>query len=94
MPVKGSIVRRSRWFGEITQTLEAHGFKRGAPGVVPCPGFHYFSRDGYVIQIRPENTIRITRPNGAVEDESVRRMSKANFILDAIVRYIELPRTA
>jgi hypothetical protein len=94
MPVKGAIVRRSKWFYEITQTLEDHGFKRGAPGVVPCPGFHYFSRDGYVVRILPENAIRITRPNGAVEIESVPRMSKANFILDAIVRYIELPRTA
>jgi hypothetical protein len=94
MPVRGAKVRRSKWFYEITQTLADHGFQRGAPGHFACPGFYFFNRDGYIVQILPKNAIRIARPNGTVETESVSRISKANFILDALIRYIELPRTA
>jgi hypothetical protein len=89
MPVRGARVRRSKWFYEITQTLADHGFRRGAPGHFACPGFYFFNRDGYIVQILPKNAIRITRPNGTVETESVSRMSKANFILSAIARYID-----
>jgi hypothetical protein len=89
MPVRGARVRRSKWFYEITQSLADHGFRRGAPGHFACPGFYFFNRDGYIIQILPRNTIRITRPSGAVETESVSRISKVNFILGAIVRFIE-----
>jgi hypothetical protein len=87
MPVKGARVRRSRWFREMTQVIEAHGFQRGAPNHPPCPGFHYYNRSGIIVQILPETTIRITRPDGSVELAS--SPSKADFILGAIVRFIE-----
>ena len=69
MPIRGAKVRRSKWFNEITQSLQDRGFKRGAPDRIACPGFYFYSRDGYVIQILPKSR-------------------------DALVRYIELPRTA
>jgi hypothetical protein len=87
VPVRGARVRRSRWFREITHVIEAHGFQRGAPNHPPCPGFHYYSRSGIIVQILPETTISVTRPDGSVELAS--SISKANFILSAIVRYIE-----
>jgi hypothetical protein len=89
MPIRGARVRWSKWFDEMTKALQEHGFQRGAPGVIPCPGFYFYSRDGHTIQILPERKIRITRPNGMVDVETVRQLSKVNFILGALVRYIE-----
>jgi len=94
MPVRGARVRRSKWFHEIVQAIEAHGFHRGASGIPPCPGRYFYSRDAYTIQLLPDRTIRITRPNGMVEVVSARSMRKVDFILAAIVRFIDLPRTA
>jgi hypothetical protein len=94
VPIRGARVHRAKWFHAITQTLEAHGFHRGAPNIPPCPGRYFFSRDGYAIQILPDRMIRITRPTGQVDVQSAASMSRANFILGALVRYIESPRTA
>ena len=91
MPLRGARAHRGKGFREITQMLASYGFHRGAPGIPPCPGRYFFSRDGYTIQLLPDRTLRITRPSGQVDVESGRNMGKANFILSAIVRFIERP---
>jgi hypothetical protein len=91
MPVRGAKVRRSKWFNDITQALQERGFQRGAPGRMACPGFYFFNRDRFVIQILPENTLHITRPDGTARLESARELSKVNSILDALVLDIEFP---
>jgi hypothetical protein len=89
LPVKGSGVSRSGQFPDVARLVMNHGFTSGAPGRMVSPGFYFYHRGAYVIQILPDRQIGITRPNGMVETESVERMTKANFILSAIVRYIE-----
>jgi len=91
MPVRGARVRRSKWFNDITQALQERGFQRGAPGRMACPGFYFFNRDGFVIQILLENTLHITRADGTVRLESARELSKVNSILDALVLDVEFP---
>jgi hypothetical protein len=85
MPVRGSRVRRSKWFNDVTHALQEHGFQPGAPGRMACPGFYFFNRAGVVVQILPENTLHITRPDGTQRLESARELSKVNGISMVVI---------
>jgi hypothetical protein len=89
LPIRGAKVGRGKWFGEIKVVILNHGFASGAPGRMASPGFYFFNRAGFVIQILPEHTISVTRPDGAQQKISSRRIVKVDSILDALVMEIE-----
>jgi hypothetical protein len=89
LPIRGAKVGRGKWFGEIKVVILNHGFASGAPGRMASPGFYFFNRAGFVIQILPEHAIRITRPDGATETIHARRVVKVDSVLDGIVMQIE-----
>ena len=93
MPVRGSKVGRSGRFHDIEAVIVSHGFQRGAPNHPPCPGFYFYSRAGYVIQIMPARMISITHPDGSVEKISARRVVTLDSALDIITMQIEEQQT-
>jgi hypothetical protein len=84
VPLRGAKVRRSTWFRNVTAALEARQFRRGAPGVSACPGFYFYSRDGYRVQICADTTLQIQRPSGRTTREHLPKIADAIFVLDAL----------
>jgi hypothetical protein len=89
LPIRGAKVGRGKWFHDIESVILNHGFARGAPGRMASPGFYFFNRAGFVIQILPEHAIRITRPDGQAETISSRRVVTVDSVLDGLVMEIE-----
>lgn len=89
MPLRGHRVQRSGRFADIEAVIKSHGFGKGAPNHPPCPGFYFYSRDGYVIQILPARRIKITSPDRREEIISARRLVNLDSALDVIAMDIE-----
>jgi hypothetical protein len=93
MPVRGHRVQRSGKFDDIVGVIKSHGFKNGAPNRMACPGFYFYNRAGYVLQILPARKIKITRPDGTASTVSARRLITLDTELDQIVMDIEEQQT-
>jgi hypothetical protein len=92
MPVRGSRVQRSGMFAEIERLILNHDFQRGAPNRMPCPGFYFYHRAGFVIQMLPARQTKITHPDGTARIVSARRLVTLDTELDQIVMLIEEQR--
>jgi hypothetical protein len=89
MPVKGAGIKRGEWFHDAKRIILNHGFQSGAPGRMACPGFHFFSRAGFVLQIMPALTLGIRRPDGTEQRIPARNVGKLDSILDALILELE-----
>ena len=89
MPIRGAGVKRTGKFAEIERVIVSHGFQRGCPGRMASPGFYFYSRAGYVIQIQHGRKAGITKPDGAAETISTRHLINLDTELDQIVMSIE-----
>lgn len=89
MPLRGHRVQRSGRFADIEAVIKSHGFGKGAPNHPPCPGFYFYSRDGYVIQLLPARRIKITSPDRSERVISARPLVNLDTELDQIVMCIE-----
>lgn len=89
MPIQGAGVKRTGKFADIERVIRSHGFARGAPNRMPSPGFYFYSRGGYVIQIQHGRKVGITKPDGTVETVSARRLVVLDSALDIVVMEIE-----
>lgn len=89
IPIKGAGVKRTGKFAEIERVIVSHGFAHGAPNRMPCPGFYFFSRAGYVVQIQHGRKVGITKPDGTAETVSTRHLITLDTALDQIVMEIE-----
>jgi hypothetical protein len=92
VPIKGKGVKRTGSFAEIERLIIGHGFRHGAPNRWPSPGFYFYSRGAWVIQICHGRTLTITGPKGRPEGLSVvstKNLSKLDSILDELVLDIE-----
>jgi len=89
VPIKGARVKRSGRFRDIERLILNHGFAHGAPNRMPSPGFYFYQRAGFVIQIMPKRQINITRPDRQAEKISARHLVTLDSALDVIVMEIE-----
>lgn len=89
MPVKGAGVRRTGKFADIERVITSHGFQRGAPNHPPCPGFYFYSRDGFVVQILHGRRVSITRPDRSVQIVSAQRLITLDTAMDILQMEIE-----
>jgi hypothetical protein len=92
MPVRGAKVRRSSWFVAVENALHQRHFDRcGSSSGIVSPGFYFYGRAGYRVQIAPKNTLRIFKPCGHVAEYRVPELRDVIFTLDALELSIEFP---
>jgi hypothetical protein len=89
VPIRGKGVKRTEAFRETERMILSRGFRSGAPGRFPSPGFHFYSRSRYVLQICNGRTLAITRPDGTVEVVSTKNLTKLDTALDQLILEIE-----
>jgi hypothetical protein len=90
MPVKNAGIRRTGKFADVERVINSHGFVRATrPGYGPSPGFYYYGRAGFLVQILNGRRVSITRPDGQVEIVSARRLVVLDSALDCVVLEIE-----
>jgi hypothetical protein len=93
MPVRGAKVRRSGRFADIEAVIKSHGFVSGCPGRMASPGFYFFHRGGFVLQILPARKVRIVRPDRSKQIVSARRLVDVDSALEIVILEIEESET-
>lgn len=82
MTVKGSIVGCGRWRDAVVAELRRLGFDRSPdPYGLLSPGFFWYDKRGYIVQIKPGNVLAITRLGGRVTEKRVPDITDACLLL-------------
>jgi hypothetical protein len=89
VPIRGAGIKKTKAFFDVERVIANHGFGHGAPNRMPSPGFRFYSRGGYVVQILNGRRVSITHPDGTSQVISARKLVNVDTALDQIVIAIE-----
>jgi hypothetical protein len=89
VPIRGAGIKKTKAFFDVERVITSHGFRHGAPNRMPSPGFRFYSRNGYVVQVLNGRRVSITAPDGSVQVISARKLVNVDTALDCVILEIE-----